>query len=245
MKSVLSNLTFQVLVAIALGILVGVLYPGFASYAELISKSFINMISMLIAPIIFFTIVLGIAHMGDMKKVGRVGGKALIYFEIVTTLAIIIGMVVANLLEPGVGVTAAGLGACVSRDEGKRLGDHAVRENKLLETYPTAGRVRPNKSAVQALLARTYLYLQDWSNAEKYASTLIGKTNSYNLVDFNAVFLANSPEAIWQLEPASGTNAAEGLFFIPANLTTSPTVAKISIPSCFRVLASLPSHKIL
>ncbi len=95
MKSVLSNLTFQVLVAIALGILVGVLYPGFSSYAELISKSFINMISMLIAPIIFFTIVLGIAHMGDMKKVGRVGGKALIYFEVVTTLAIVIGMVVA------------------------------------------------------------------------------------------------------------------------------------------------------
>lgn len=105
MKSILSNLTFQVLVAISLGILVGVLYPGFASYAELISKSFINMISMLIAPIIFFTIVLGIAHMGDMKKVGRVGGKALIYFEVVTTLAIIIGMVVANVLEPGVDVS--------------------------------------------------------------------------------------------------------------------------------------------
>ncbi|HTM97643.1 MAG TPA: C4-dicarboxylate transporter DctA [Pedobacter sp.] len=104
MKSVFSNLTFQVLVAIALGILVGVFYPGFASYAELISKSFINMISMLIAPIIFFTIVLGIAHMGDMKKVGRVGGKALIYFEIVTTLAIVIGMLVANLLKPGVDV---------------------------------------------------------------------------------------------------------------------------------------------
>ena len=104
MKNILSNLTFQVLVAIALGVLVGVLHPGFASYAELISKSFINMISMLIAPIIFFTIVLGIAHMGDMKKVGRVGGKALLYFEIVTTLAIIIGMVVANVLKPGVNV---------------------------------------------------------------------------------------------------------------------------------------------
>ncbi len=62
------------------------------------------MISMLIAPIIFFTIVLGIAHMGDMKKVGRVGGKALLYFEIVTTLAIAIGLFVANILKPGVGV---------------------------------------------------------------------------------------------------------------------------------------------
>lgn len=90
--------------AIALGILVGVFYPGFAPNAELISKSFINMISMLIAPIIFFTIVLGIAHMGDMKKVGRVGGKALLYFEIVTTLAIVVGLTVANLTKPGVGV---------------------------------------------------------------------------------------------------------------------------------------------
>ena len=104
MKHIFKNLTFQVLLAIALGVLVGVLWPGFASYAELISKSFINMISMLIAPIIFFTIVLGIAHMGDMRKVGRVGGKALIYFEVVTTLAIFIGMVIANLLKPGANV---------------------------------------------------------------------------------------------------------------------------------------------
>lgn len=105
MKRIFSNLTFQVLIAIALGIIVGVIFPSFYTYAELISKSFINMISMLIAPIIFFTIVLGIAHMGDMKRVGRVGGKALLYFEIVTTLAIIIGMVVCNVLKPGVGVS--------------------------------------------------------------------------------------------------------------------------------------------
>lgn len=104
MKKIVSNLTFQVLFAISLGILVGVLYPGFAPHAELISKSFINMISMLIAPIIFFTIVLGIAHMGDMKKVGVVGGKALLYFEVVTTIAIAIGLLVANVLKPGVGV---------------------------------------------------------------------------------------------------------------------------------------------
>ncbi len=104
MRSILSNLTFQVFVAITFGILVGAFYPAFAPHAKLISQSFINMISMLIAPIIFFTIVLGIAHMGDMKKVGRVGGKALLYFEIVTTLAIAIGMIVANVLKPGLGI---------------------------------------------------------------------------------------------------------------------------------------------
>lgn len=111
MRSIFSNLTFQVLLAISLGILVGVYAPNFAPYAEIISKSFINMISMLIAPIIFFTIVLGIAHMGDMKKVGRVGGKALIYFEVVTTLAIGIGLLVANLVKPGVGVNVGNVDA--------------------------------------------------------------------------------------------------------------------------------------
>jgi len=107
MKRIFTNLTFQVLVAITLGIIVGAYFPGFAPHAKLISQSFINLISMLIAPIIFFTIVLGIAHMGDMKKVGRVGGKALLYFEIVSTVAIAIGLLVANILKPGVGVETA------------------------------------------------------------------------------------------------------------------------------------------
>jgi aerobic C4-dicarboxylate transport protein len=106
MKKIFSNLTFQVLVAIIIGISVGTYFPGFAPTAKLISQGFINLISMLIAPIIFFTIVLGIAHMGDMKKVGRVGGKALLYFEIVSTVAIAIGLLVANILKPGAGMVA-------------------------------------------------------------------------------------------------------------------------------------------
>jgi aerobic C4-dicarboxylate transport protein len=108
MKKVFANLTFQVLVAISIGIVVGAFFPGFSSTAKLISTAFINMITMLIAPIIFLTIVLGIAHMGDMKKVGRVGGKALLYFEIVSTVAIVIGLIVANVVKPGHGVQATG-----------------------------------------------------------------------------------------------------------------------------------------
>ncbi|MES2274502.1 MAG: C4-dicarboxylate transporter DctA [Bacteroidota bacterium] len=104
MKKLLSNLTFQVLVAILLGVIVGYYFKGFGPTADTISKVFIKMITMLIAPIIFFTIVLGIAGMDDMKKVGRVGGKALLYFEIVTTFALLIGLVVANILRPGDGV---------------------------------------------------------------------------------------------------------------------------------------------
>ncbi|KRT16211.1 glutamate:protein symporter [Pedobacter ginsenosidimutans] len=103
-KKLFANLTFQVIIAIIIGINVGIFFPGFAPTAKLISQGFINLISMLIAPIIFFTIVLGIAHMGDMKKVGRVGGKALLYFEIVSTVAIAIGLLVANILKPGAGM---------------------------------------------------------------------------------------------------------------------------------------------
>jgi len=103
MKRLISNLTFQVLVAIALGIVVGKFFPGFAPTAQVISQDFVKMIKWLIAPIIFLTIVLGIASMGDMKKVGKVGGKALLYFEIVTTLALFIGLAVVNIVKPGEG----------------------------------------------------------------------------------------------------------------------------------------------
>jgi aerobic C4-dicarboxylate transport protein len=107
MKKVVSHLSFQVLIAIVLGVLFGVYFKDYASSAKLLSQTFINMITMLIAPIIFFTIVLGIASMNDMHKVGRVGGKALLYFEVITTFAIIIGLVVANIFKPGVGVNMA------------------------------------------------------------------------------------------------------------------------------------------
>jgi aerobic C4-dicarboxylate transport protein len=108
MKRAYNNLTVQVLTAIMLGIAVGWYFPQFSDTAKIISETFINMIKMVITPIIFLTIVLGIASMGDMKKVGRVGGKALLYFEIVTTIALVIGLLVANLVQPGNGVNFTG-----------------------------------------------------------------------------------------------------------------------------------------
>jgi aerobic C4-dicarboxylate transport protein len=100
----LKILYVQVIIGIIAGVFVGWLFPSFAPTAKLMSDTFINMIRMVIAPVIFFTIVTGIASAGDIKKVGRVGGKAIIYFEVVTTLALIIGLVTANLVKPGAGV---------------------------------------------------------------------------------------------------------------------------------------------
>ncbi len=99
------HLYAQVIVGIIVGCFVGFYFPSFSPIAKLISETFINLIKMLIAPIIFCTVVLGIAGVGNMKKVGRVGGKAILYFEIVTTLALLIGIFVANWVNPGQGVS--------------------------------------------------------------------------------------------------------------------------------------------
>ena len=100
----LKVLYIQVLIGIVLGVLTGYLLPSFSSAAQMISETFINMIRMVIAPVIFFNIVIGIASAGDLKKAGRIGGKAILYFEIVTTLALILGMVMANFIKPGAGL---------------------------------------------------------------------------------------------------------------------------------------------
>lgn len=94
----------QVIIGILLGVITGWIFPSFHTTAKILSDLFINMIKMVIAPVIFFSVVLGIAGVGDLKKVGRVGGKGILYFEIVTTLAIIIGLCVANYVKPGAGI---------------------------------------------------------------------------------------------------------------------------------------------
>jgi aerobic C4-dicarboxylate transport protein len=98
------SLYFQVLTAIALGVLLGHFYPQLGEQMKPFGDTFIKAIKMIIAPIIFCTVVHGIASMQDMKKVGRVGLKALIYFEVLTTLALIVGLIVANTLQPGAGM---------------------------------------------------------------------------------------------------------------------------------------------
>ena len=97
-------LYLQVLFAIVCGVLLGHFWPESGAAMKPLGDGFIKLIKMLIAPIIFCTVVTGIAGMEDMKKVGRVGGKALLYFEVVSTFALIIGLLVVNILQPGVGM---------------------------------------------------------------------------------------------------------------------------------------------
>lgn len=121
-KPVYQHLYVQVLGAIALGVVLGLVAPGLAVQMRPLGDGFIKLIRMLIAPIIFTTVVVGIAKMGDMKEVGRIGIKALVYFEVVTTLALILGLLVVNLLRPGAGMNV----------------DATTLDTKSIQTY-TAG----------------------------------------------------------------------------------------------------------
>ena len=104
MKKLFTNLTFWVLAAITSGALLGHFYPEMGIKMQPLGKYFIEVVKVFINPIIFITISLGISGMNDLKKVGRVGGKAILYFEIVTTFALLIGIAVAHFIQPGAGV---------------------------------------------------------------------------------------------------------------------------------------------
>jgi aerobic C4-dicarboxylate transport protein len=126
---IFKNLTFWVLTAITAGVLLGHFYPSIAlqpilekpikfslyfsdfeiktTFSELLSSIFISIVKLFICPIIFLTIMLGIISMGDLKKVGKVGAKALLYFEVVTTIALFIGVIIANVIRPGDGVVTS------------------------------------------------------------------------------------------------------------------------------------------
>jgi aerobic C4-dicarboxylate transport protein len=127
------HLYVQVLCAIVIGAALGHYYPETATSFKPLGDGFIKLIKMMIAPIIFCTVVTGIANMENLKKVGRVGGKALLYFEVVSTVALLIGLVVINLLQPGAGLNA----------------DPATMDVKQVASYATAAK---SQSTVEFIL---------------------------------------------------------------------------------------------
>lgn len=108
------GLSTQILIGLAIGALVGYLFPDFGDKLKPVGDAFLRMIKMIVVPLIFSTLVMGIAGTGDFKKLGRLGGKAIIWFEFATTIAMAIGLLVMNLAEPGVGVTLSASAANAS-----------------------------------------------------------------------------------------------------------------------------------
>ena len=125
MPAFTKHLYFWVLIGIFLGGFVGWIWPDQGAALKPLGDAFINLVKMLISPVIFLTVVLGIAGMSDMKKVGRVGAKALLYFEVVSTIALIIGLIVMNVVQPGKGfnVDPATLDAKAVADYAKKAGE--------------------------------------------------------------------------------------------------------------------------
>src|SRR5215813_8669510 len=103
------SLTWKIIIGLILGILLGALNHEWGIAVRPLSTLFLNLIKSIIAPLIFATLVIGIAGTGDIKQVGRIGAKSLLYFEVVTTFALFIGLAAVNLTQPGVGVSLAGV----------------------------------------------------------------------------------------------------------------------------------------
>src|SRR6266540_297853 len=140
-KPLYKHLYAQVLFAIVCGIILGHFWPATGEAMKPLGDAFIKLIKMIIAPIIFCTVVAGIAGMEDMKKVGRVGGKALIYFEVVSTLALIIGLIVVNTLQPGVGFNA----------------DPASIDTKNIASYTTAAKSQSTVDFLMNVIPNTVI----------------------------------------------------------------------------------------
>ncbi len=117
MKPPKISLTWKILIGLVIGIFVGWLLPQWGLNARPLSNLFLNLIKSVIAPLIFATLVVGISGTGDIKQVGRIGGKSLLYFEVVTTVALFIGLAAVNIVQPGKGVSLAG----VSKAEDKAV----------------------------------------------------------------------------------------------------------------------------
>src|SRR3977135_1633403 len=134
-------LYIQVLIAIALGVAIGHFYPGLGKELKPLGDGFISLIKMMIAPVIFCTVVHGIASMGDMKKIGRVGVKTLFYFEVVSTLALAIGLLVGEIFQPGVGCNI----------------DPATLDTKAVATYVTRAKEEGMIAHLLAIIPDTFI----------------------------------------------------------------------------------------
>jgi aerobic C4-dicarboxylate transport protein len=135
------SLYIQVLIAIAAGVALGVADPAWGAAMKPLGDAFIKLIKMIIAPIIFTTVVLGIAGTEDMKKVGRTGGLALLYFEIVSTLALIVGLTVVNLWGPGRGMNI----------------DVAKLDTKAIASYAEPGKMKSTKDFFMDVIPSTFV----------------------------------------------------------------------------------------
>src|SRR5713101_5720 len=151
------SLTTKIFIGLILGILLGWLKPDWGIAVRPLSLLFLNLIKSVIAPLIFATLVIGIAGTGDIRQVGRIGLKALLYFEIVTTFALFIGLAAVNLTKPGVGVSLAGItrpeDKAVLAERALSLAGEAGESSKRASEYAAAAQGGANPEAANRAIA--------------------------------------------------------------------------------------------
>ncbi len=140
-KKFYRTLYFRVIVGILLGVVLGVVAPSTAGKMEPLGLGFIKLIRMMICPIIFFTVVVGIASIGDMRKLGRVGIKALLYFEVVTSLALLIGLAVVDIIQPGAGMNV----------------DASKLDARAIQSYAAQGQHLSSVDFVMNIIPKTFI----------------------------------------------------------------------------------------
>ena len=138
-KKIYHSLYFQVITAIFIGVLLGHFYPATGAAMKPLGDGFIKLIRMMIAPIIFCTVVIGIASMEDMKAVGKTGGLAVLYFEVVSTISLIIGLIIVNLVRPGVGMNI----------------DPATLDTKAIAAFTTPGQIQSTTDFLLNIIPNT------------------------------------------------------------------------------------------
>src|SRR6266481_720810 len=138
-KPLYKSLYFQVICAIVIGVLLGYFYPETGTAMKPLGDGFIKLIKMIIAPVIFCTVVVGIAGMEDMKKVGKTGGLALLYFEVVSTIALIVGLIIVNVVQPGTGMNI----------------DPASLDTKSIASYTKPGQMQGTVDFLLAIIPTT------------------------------------------------------------------------------------------
>lgn len=185
-KPFYKGLFFQIMMAIVLGIAVGYLWPSFGNAVKPIGDGFIKLIKMLIAPLIFGVVVVGIAKVGNIKTVGRIGGKTILYFEIVTTFALLIGLLVANVMNPGTGMNVDPSSLSTSEVDAKTNGSELPSEaDFFLNMIPdSAVGAFSNNSMLQVLLISCLFGIALVHIGGKTAETLLHVLEKVNDVLF-------------------------------------------------------------
>jgi len=201
-KRIYKNLYFQVLTAIIMGALLGHFYPETGADMKPLGDGFIKLIKMIIAPIIFCTVVTGIAGMEDMKKVGRVGVKALLYFEIVSTLALAIGLVVVSVIKPG-----AGMNADVSKLDTRALETFTAKAQSH-STVDFLMNIIPN-TVVDAFAKGDILQVLFFSVLFGFALSMLGQRGkvAFNVIDEVAHVLFGVVGVIMKVAPIGAFGA--------------------------------------